>query len=237
VQTGRATQVALRGSHALLDRWSLALLMQELLEVLASAPARRKAVDPWAAFSRQELAELRGQQYLRHKIFWAEMLKGAPQAVYFARRSRALAPVGFGLNRGPTVRLHSAFARDAAATETELLTDFVEALAHATGASALIVACAVSGRVRCRAACRPARYRVAAGPSPAARDALAQRLARDRRHARAHAALISPPARKSLSAWRHIRAASSVSLSRRLDFRLCCRTDLSFCPADHAPKQ
>jgi acyl carrier protein len=190
-QIDRATQVALRGSRALLDRWSASLLMQELLEILAGVPPKLKTASAWAGVRRQEIAELTGQRYLQHKIFWAETLKDAPPPVYFARRSRALAPVGFGLNRGSTVRLHSAFARDAATTEAELLTDFVQALAHTTGASALIVACAYSGRASDAA---PKLVGPLATTLPlvgrlqAERNLLAQRLARDLQHAKAHAA-------------------------------------------------
>jgi acyl carrier protein len=191
-QADRATQVALRGSRAALDRWSVSLLMQELLELLAGAPAKRKADDACANMRRQELAELTGQQYLRHKIFWAEMLSEAPPPVYFARRNRALAPAGLGLNRGQTVRLHSAFTRDATTTEAELLTDFVEALARATGTGALIVACAHN----LRAPGDDARKLV--GPLATAlplvcrlqgeRNLAAERIALDLRHAKAHAA-------------------------------------------------
>ena len=190
-QADRATQVSLRGSRALLDRWSLALLMQEILEIVAGAPAKQTAVDHWADVRCREAAELTGQRYLQHQIFWAEMLRDPPPPVYFARRSRALAPVGFGLNRGPTVRLHSSFARDAITTEADLLTDFVQALAHTTGASALLVACAHSGR-ESEAAAKLVSPLATAVPLvcrvQAERNLLAQRLARDLQHARAHAA-------------------------------------------------
>jgi acyl transferase domain-containing protein/NADPH:quinone reductase-like Zn-dependent oxidoreductase/NAD(P)-dependent dehydrogenase (short-subunit alcohol dehydrogenase family)/acyl carrier protein len=190
-QAGDATQLALRGSCALLDHCSLALLMQELLEAFAGVPARNKATEPWVATRDREIAELSGEQYLRHKTFWAEMLKDPPRPVYFARRSRALAPVGFGLNRGPTVRLRSAFARTPATKEAQLLTDFVQALARLTGTDALIVACEHSGRtseavstlVGPLATVLPLVFR-----PQAERDALAQRVARDLRHAKAHAA-------------------------------------------------
>jgi hypothetical protein len=72
-----------------------------------------------------------------------------------------------------------------------LLTEFVQALAHTTGVGALIVACAVCGRKSDAA-------RKLVGPFATTlplvcrlqgtRDSLAQRLARDLQHAKAHAA-------------------------------------------------
>jgi acyl transferase domain-containing protein/NADPH:quinone reductase-like Zn-dependent oxidoreductase/NADP-dependent 3-hydroxy acid dehydrogenase YdfG/acyl carrier protein len=219
-QAGRATLLALRGSRALLDRWSVALLMQELLEALAGAPARRQGDDRWEGVRRREFAQLTGQHYLRHKIFWAEMLKDAPPAVYFARRNRALAPVGFGLNRGPTVRLQVSFARDAATTEAELLLDYMQSLGDATGASEMMVACAYSGResdaarklVGPLATALPLTCRL-----QGARDALAQRLARDLQHAKAHAAFDLAACEETFGAgWR---AGSIVPLQFGFSYR------------------
>jgi acyl transferase domain-containing protein/acyl carrier protein len=187
----RTTRVALRGSRALIDRWSVALLMQEVLEILAGVTSKRKTAASWADVRRQGIAELTGQRYLQHKIFCAEMLRDVPPPVYFARRGRALAPVGFGLNRGPTVRLQSAFARNSATTEAELLAEFVHALAHTTGASALMIAYEYSGRAS------DAATRVV-GPIETvlplvcrlqdSRNLLAQALRRDLEHTKAHSA-------------------------------------------------
>jgi hypothetical protein len=83
-----------------------------------------------------------------HAAFWMEMLKGAPPAVYLAKRTRALAPAGFGLNRGPTARLRAALDRSAASSESGLLAKFAEALRTMIGRDEFIIACDVSGRER-----------------------------------------------------------------------------------------
>ncbi len=187
----RATQFSLRASRAHLDRWSAALLMQELLEQCGGAPIDNKSGgEPWEAVRRRELAQLSGAQRLRHETFWTEMLKGAPPPVYFAKRSRALAPVGFGLNRGPTVRLRAEFDRDAGGGESNLLADFVRTLAQASGASELIVGCKITGRERdlLRNAVGPLATTVPLVCRMQAGEMLAQRIDRDLQIAKAHAA-------------------------------------------------
>ncbi len=205
-QSAHATQIALRASRAHLDRWSAALIMQDLLEQLGGAPIKSKlAGEPWEAVRRLELAQLSGPQRLRHETFWVEMLKDAPPPVYFARRSRALAPAGFGLNRGPTARLRAVFDRDAAGSESGLLADFVRALAQATGAEEFIIACKVSGRERdtLRNTVGPLATTVPLVCRMQAGEMLAQRIGRDLQHAKAHGAFDLAACEQTFAAdWR-----------------------------------
>ena len=76
--------------------------MEELLARLGGSPAGAKRQADWQERRMAELAQLDGANRTRHVAFWSEMLKDAPPPVPFAQRSRALAPVGFGLNRGQT---------------------------------------------------------------------------------------------------------------------------------------
>ncbi len=190
-QFGGATQITLCASRADLDRWSAALVVQELLESLGGVPAKNKpAGKSWEAVRRYELAQLNGALRLRHETFWAEMLRDAPPPVYFAKRSRALAPAGFGLNRGPTIRLRAGFDRAAAGGESDLLADFVRALAQATGAEEFIIACEVDGweQDSLRNTLGPLATTVPLICRMQAGEMLAQRIARDLQHAKAHAA-------------------------------------------------
>ncbi len=190
---GDATQIALRASRACLDRWSTALVMQELLEGLGGVPLPCNTPrDTWQTARRDELARLAALERLSHQTFWTEMLKDAPPAVYLAKRTRALAPAGFGLNRGPTVRLRAIFDRAAVGSESDMIANFAQALRTMTGAGEFIIACDVGGRER--SAARDAIGPVATTvplvcrlPAQASSAMAAKRIARELQHIKAHA--------------------------------------------------
>ncbi len=189
---GNGTRIALRASRTHFDAWSAALAMEDLLARLGESPRQTKPHTNWQQRRAAERAQLDGANRTRHVAFWSEMLKGAPLPVPFAQRSLALAPVGFGLNRGPTARV-SALLTNHAANESMLLAAFTRALAEATDRSDLVIACDIDGRasehertvIGPLATTVPLVCRVDATEPP---EALAARLARDLRHARAHAA-------------------------------------------------
>ena len=162
----------------------------------------------------------------RHVAFWSEMLKDAPLPVPFAQRSRALAPVGFGLNRGPTARIAALSLTHAASDESALLAAFARALAEVTGRPDFLIACEIDGRasetehamIGPLAATVPLVCRVDATEPP---EALAARLARDLHHARAHAAFDLAACEETFgAAWR---AAGVVP--RQIGFSYVSRND------------
>ena len=166
--------------------------MEELLARLGGSPAGAKRQADWQERRTAELAQLDGAQRTRHVAFWSEMLKDAPPPVPFTQRTRALAPVGFGLNRGPTARVAALLSPDVADDST-LLAALARALVEATGRSEFLIACDINGRASDNertmigplATTLPLVCRADATEPP---EALATRIARDLRHARAHAA-------------------------------------------------
>ena len=187
------TQIALRASRACLDQWAAALLMEDLLQRLGEVPIRRKPLAiTWPTVRRDELARLNGPERVAHAAFWAEMLKSAPPAAYFPRRVRALAPAGFGLNRGPTARLHAEFRRTAASSESDMLANFARALGTLTGVGEFIIACDLHGRehgatgeaIGPVATTVPVVCRL---PALRSSQILTERLARELQHIKTHA--------------------------------------------------
>ncbi|HZD92121.1 MAG TPA: SDR family NAD(P)-dependent oxidoreductase, partial [Pseudolabrys sp.] len=102
--SGNGSRIVLRVARQHLDGWSAALVMEALLARLGGAPAEMLK-DCCEQRRVNEINQLTGANRTRHLAFWSEMLKQPPGPIPFARRSRALAPVGFGLNRGPTARI------------------------------------------------------------------------------------------------------------------------------------
>ena len=192
-QSGRATRISLRASRAALDEWSAALVMQELIESLEGSSARPRASGvSWESKRREELACLSSaSEQINHRAFWAEILKAASGPLLFPQRARALAPVGFGLNRGRTARVSGALRREAV-DESSLLAAFVHALWRSTGGREFLISCELGGReneatrriigplaTTLLLVCRVRPFESLA--------ASAKRIGRDLAHARAHA--------------------------------------------------
>ncbi len=205
---GDATRIALRASRTHFNSWSAALAMQDLLARLGGTPAHAKPQTDWQARRAAELAQRDGAQRTRHIAFWSEMLKDLPLPVPFAQRSRALAPVGFGLNRGPTARIAALFSNHAANGASTMLSAFARSLAEVTGRPDFLIACEIDGRasetehamIGPLAATVPLVCRVDATEPP---EALSARLARDMHHARTHAAFDLAACEEAFgSAWR-----------------------------------
>ena len=203
---GNGTCVTVRGSRAHIDGWSAALLMSDLLERLGGSSTKIKPRADWHQKRTAELAQLEGMNRTRHVAFWSETLKNAPPPLPFGHRSRALAPVGFGLNRGPTARLGALLSNGI--DEIPLLAAFARALADVTGQSDFMIACETDGRVSederamigPLVATVPVICRVDATEPP---QALAARAARGLRHARAHAAFDLAACEEAFgAAWR-----------------------------------
>ena len=188
---GDATRIVLRAPRTHFDAWSVTLAMQDLLARLGGSSTEATLQTDWQARREAELAQLDGAQRTRHIAFWSEMLKDAALPVPFAQRSRASAPVGFGLNRGPTARINAVLP--SIGDESSTLAAFAKALAEVTGQSGFVIACDIDRRtsdderatIGPLAATVPLVCRVDATEPP---EALAARIARDLHHARAHAA-------------------------------------------------
>ncbi len=221
---GRGTRIALRPARAF--RFLVGGAGDGRLAGAARRiPAQAKLQTDWQERRAAELAQLDGANRTRHVAFWSEMLKDAPLPLPFAQRSRALAPVGFGLNRGPTARI-AALLSPHAASESTLLAAFARALGGGHRPFRLL------DRVRHRwtgigkrarhgrpagghgAAGLPRRCHGAAGSAGA-------RIARDLRHARAHAAFDLAACEETFgAAWR---AAGIVP--RQIGFSYMSRND------------
>ncbi len=188
---GDATLIALRAARTHFDSWSAALMMEDLLARLGGSSREAKPQSGWQQRRAVELAQLDGANRTGDIAFWSEMLKDAPWPLTFAQRSRALAPVGFGLNRGPTARVGALLGFRPAGGEGAVLAAFARALADVTGQSDFLIACDIDRRepetanavIGPLATTLPLVCRVDATVPP---EALAARLGRGLRHARAH---------------------------------------------------
>ena len=204
----KATRIALRATRTHFDSWSAALAMEDLLARLGGSDRELKLQSDWRQRRALELAQLAGANRTRHAAFWSETLKDMPLPVPLAQRSRALAPVGFGLNCGPTARIAALLPPHTASDENTLLAAFARALAEVTGLSDFLIACDIDGRtsesaraiVGPLAATVPLVCRIDATEPP---EALTTRIARDLRHARAHAAFDLAACEETFgAAWR-----------------------------------
>ncbi len=204
----KRTRITLRATRTHFDSWSAALALEDLLAWLGGSDRKLKLQTDRQERRALELSQLAGANRTRHAAFWSETLKDAPLPLPFVQRGRALAPVGFGLNRGPTARIAALLPPHTASDENTLLVAFARALAEVTGLPDFLIACDIDGRasesaratVGPLAATVPLVCRIDATEPP---EALTARIARDLRHAHAHAAFDLAACEETFgAAWR-----------------------------------
>lgn len=91
-----------RAHRAAADALSPHLALAALLAAVEAAPA---AGAPFTAFAAEARPADGSVEQGHHLAFWKEVLRAVPPALATGGRSLALAPAGFGLNRGPVGRI------------------------------------------------------------------------------------------------------------------------------------
>ncbi|MFG1248509.1 SDR family NAD(P)-dependent oxidoreductase [Xanthobacter flavus] len=133
-----------RAHRAAADALSPHLALAALIAAVETAPTPGA---PFTAFAAEGRPADGSQEQGRHLAFWKEVLRAAPPALATGMRSLALAPAGFGINRGPVGRITARIAMPGfaalPATEQEalLLSTFARTLATRHGATALAIEC------------------------------------------------------------------------------------------------
>ena len=133
-----------RAHRAAADALSPHLALAALLAAVETAPS---AGAPFTAFAAEGRPADGSPEQGRHLAFWKEVLRAVPPALRTGVRSLALAPAGFGLNRGPVGRLTARIdmpgfaALTVAEQEALLLTALARTLATRHDAQALVIEC------------------------------------------------------------------------------------------------
>jgi myxalamid-type nonribosomal peptide synthetase MxaA len=103
--------------HAILDGWSMPILLDEVFRLYAAGPTGPAALRPKASDYRHHVAWLRAQDAAQARAFWTELLKGYKRPVGFAASTAPApaAPAGAARRLASVAgALPSAWADDAA---------------------------------------------------------------------------------------------------------------------------
>lgn len=133
-----------RAHRAAADRLSPHLALAQLLEATRTGTAAPPET-AFTAFATSARPAEGSPEHLRHLAFWKEVLHGVPPALVQPGRARAIAPAGFGINRGPVGHLGArvAFAGFGALPpadqEATLITALARSLAARYGVGGLVI--------------------------------------------------------------------------------------------------
>ncbi|MEZ5907883.1 MAG: SDR family NAD(P)-dependent oxidoreductase [Hyphomicrobiaceae bacterium] len=133
------TRLAVVASRALLDDWSAALLLEQLLAGVG-LPVRPTPLCDWWDWRHPQTAEGGDESY------WRQRLGAPPPRLHFQRRARPELPCGFGLDAGPGRRLQTTLSRSPGTAEADCLAAYLAAIAAVTGCRGLLVAICRDGR-------------------------------------------------------------------------------------------
>ncbi len=101
-----------RGHHAIMDAYSVSILMEEAIAGFLNIPVAGSAVSHTDFVDRR--ARLSNQRAEEKKAYWEHALLPAPEPLNLGRQKKGLPPLT-RVNMGPTVRLDNFLTEDAAA--------------------------------------------------------------------------------------------------------------------------
>ncbi len=148
----KITECSLKISKALADDWSVAIIIENFLQMIDGRPeAFSKSKPGWDKEKKFRVEQLSGLPLISNEAYWRTILLDAPTYKRFAHRTRALAPAGLGQNSGPAQQLVAEIIVENACSESFnkesfCLACFAIALAHLTDRDDQIIEVELSSR-------------------------------------------------------------------------------------------